>query len=761
MTSWSFEPLLGSWWLVVAVAVLLLAGLWIKPQFASASPLRRRVLIAIRLMLILLVIFAMLRPGMVWSQFKSQRATLAVMLDFSASQQLPSDTSGLSRWKKQQEIWSEIASIAGQSKEDLDLVVYGYDGQLRPLPINAEGAVELPTQPIGKVTDIGKSLFELTTMKTESPMAGLVFVGDGTITADNSNYDPLQIARQMGQMDQPIIAVGNGPRGGSADSRDIAIEGVAEEMEVFSRNRLDIKGTLRLRGLVGSQIPLQISLVGSDGTSTILETRQISPREPDEALPFSIPITAPDPGEYRVVIQAESQANEAITTNNVATSFVTVKSGGVRALYIEGQPRQEQVFLRRSINASPDIQLDFLILPPSTRERWPIDLRAVLEGEEYDAFILGDIDSAALGREQLEILKKRVENGAGLLMLGGFHAYDGGGFGSTPLADIVPLQLRGGIQQPFGQPILPQLHWEGEVKLRPSGTHPVTQLASDIQKNDELWQKLPALDGANRWLNVKQLPGIQIIAVGDKDQALMVAAGVEQGRVLAMAGDSTWKWWLHGEQQVHKQFWRQALLWVLGRDRIEEGLSITMDQRRLYREQNATFRVRWQAGTGQQEIPSNVEVVIEKPDGTLLQVKTTKRGSDILEGNWTVEGEAGIYKLRATTQRTAEGANAKPLKAELPFLVLDNSVELANPIPDWQLLAQMAESTKDSGGVLADGTSVAEAVRSLVRRLQSQQTEVELARRLGDKAIDQWTYLSFFAMLLVVEWWLRKKWQMA
>lgn len=761
MTSWSFEPLLGSWWLVIAVAVLLLAGLWIKPQFASASPLRRRVLIAIRLMLILLVIFAMLRPGVVWSQFKSQRATLAVMLDFSASQQLPSDTSGLSRWKKQQEIWSEIASIAGQSKEDLDVVVYGYDGQLRPLPTNAEGAIDLPAQPIGKVTDIGKSLFELTTMKTESPLAGLVFVGDGTITADNSNYDPLQIARQMGQMDQPIIAVGNGPRGGSADSRDIAIEGVAEEMEVFSRNRLDIKGTLRLRGLVGSQIPLQISLVSSDGASTILETRQISPREPDEVLPFSIPITAPDPGEYRVVIQAASQANEAITTNNVATSFVTVKSGGVRALYIEGQPRQEQVFLRRSINASQDIQLDFLILPPSTRERWPIDLRAVLEGEEYDAFILGDIDSAALGREQLEILKKRVENGAGLLMLGGFHAYDGGGYGSTPLADIVPLQLRGGIQQPFGQPILPQLHWEGEVKLRPSGTHPVTQLASDSQKNDELWQKLPAWDGANRWLNVKQLPGIQIIAVGDKDQALIVAAGVEQGRVLAMAGDSTWKWWLHGEQQVHKQFWRQALLWVLGRDRIEEGLNITMDQRRLYREQNATFRVRWQAGTGQQEIPANVEVVIEKPDGTLLQVKTTKKGSDILEGNWAVSGEAGLYKLRATTQRTVEGANAKKLIAELPFLVLDNSVELANPIPDWQLLAQLAESTKDAGGVLADGTSVTEAVRSLVRRLQSQQTEVELARRLGDEAFDQWIYLSFFAMLLVVEWWLRKKWQMA
>jgi hypothetical protein len=93
-------------------------------------------------------------------------------------------------------------------------------------------------------------------------------------------------------------------------------------------------------------------------------------------------------------------------------------------------------------------------------------------------------------------------------------------------------------------------------------------------------------------------------------------------------------------------------------------------------------------------------------------------------------------------------------------LVLDNSIELANPVPDWQLLGQLAESTKAAGGQLVDGSNVAMAVRDLVRRLQAQQTEVQLARRLGDKASDQWIYLGFFALLLVAEWWLRKKWQM-
>jgi uncharacterized membrane protein len=761
MTSWSLEPLLGSWLLVFIVAVLLIAGLWIKPQFASVSPTRMRILFGLRLLLILLVILAMVRPGVVWTQLKSQRATLAVLLDFSASQQLPSDTSGMTRWRKQQELWETVSAITESAKEDVDVVVYSYDEELRSIVKNSEGNITLPEQPLGKVTDIGKALSDLTAVKTESPLAGVVFIGDGTITADGSAFDPAQIARQLGQMDQPIIAVGNGPRGGAADSRDIAIEGVAEEMEVFSRNRLDIKGTLRLRGLVGAQIPLQVSLVGSDGKVTLIEKRTITPRESDEALPFSIPATAPEPGEYRIVVEAENQTGEAITTNNLATSFVTVKSGGVRALYIEGQPRQEQVFLRRSINASPDIQLDFLIIPPSTRSRWPIDLKSVLAGTEYDAFILGDLDSAALGTEQLQILRERIQKGAGLLLLGGFHAYDGGGYGGSPLADILPIQLRGGIQQPFGQPVLAQLHWEGELKIVPSGAHPVTQLGIDAAKNGELWSRLPALEGANRWLNVKPTPGIQVIAASDKQQPLIVATAVEQGRVLAMAGDSTWKWWMHGEQQLHKQFWRQALLWVLGRDRIEEGLSVSMEQRRLYKEQTASFRVRWQPGTGQQEIPKDVLVEVERPDGSKIKIATQQKGSDILEGSWQVEGGAGIYKVRATTKRTNSGDTPGELVAELPFLVLDNSVELANPIPDWQLLSQLAESTKESGGVLVDGDGLSDALKTFVRRLQSQQTEVELARRLGDSATDQWIYLSLFAMLLVIEWWLRKKWQMA
>jgi uncharacterized membrane protein len=758
MSSLSFEPLLGSWWLVALVVALLLASLLIRPQFTSLSIEKRRMLLLLRLGVIFLLLLLMLRPGVVWREQKSQSASVAVLLDYSASQQLPSGQSGLTRWKVQQEIWQKIDALRDELKGQIEIVPFSYDEQLRPITRDDRDKVLFPDQPIGRITDIGKALADLTTTQLENPLLGVVFVGDGTSTIEDAKYDPLQIARQMGQMDQPIFSLGTGPRGDSPDSRDVALEGVVEELDVFSRNRLELKGTLRLRGMVGTEVPVKVSLLDANNTASVVETLKFTPKESDEALPLSIGMIAPEAGEYRLIVEAELQNGEAITANNSSMTFVTVRSGGVHALYLEGQPRQEQLFLRRSINASPDIQLDFVIVPPSTQSRWPIDLKQSIEGKEYDAFILGDIDADALGKEQLQLLRDRVFSGAGLMLLGGFHAYDGGGYGNTPLAEILPVQVRPGMHQPFGQQVLAQLHWQGEIKMIPQGVHPVTQLG-ELEKNNEIWNRLAPLDGANRWLDVKKVPGVQVLAVGDKEQPLLVAASVGQGRVLASAGDSTWKWWLQGEQQSHKQFWRQSLLWVLGRDRIEQGLSVKMDQRRFYKEQKAAFRVHWQAGTGQLEMPSNVEVVVIRPDGKTIPLATTKRDAETLEGTWQIDGSAGVYKIKASTKTTGDGAAAE-LSSEFPFLVLDNSVELANPIPDWQLLGQLAESTKEAGGMVIDQDSIDATLRGLLKRLQTRQTEVEQARRLGDSAADQWVYLLVFAVILSAEWWLRKKWQM-
>ena len=51
-----------------------------------------------------------------------------------------------------------------------------------------------------------------------------------------------------------------------------------------------------------------------------------------------------------------------MTTNNELSTFVTVLKGGVNVLYLEGALRVDQKFLRRSLDASPDIKVDYVRL---------------------------------------------------------------------------------------------------------------------------------------------------------------------------------------------------------------------------------------------------------------------------------------------------------------------------------------------------------------------------------------------------------------
>jgi hypothetical protein len=100
------------------------------------------------------------------------------------------------------------------------------------------------------------------------------------------------------------------------------------------------------------------------------------------------------------------------------------------------------------------------------------------------------------------------------------------------------------------------------------------------------------------------------------------------------------------------------------------------------------------------------------------------------------------------------------LEAKLPFVVIDRSVESMQPMPDWQLLAQMAKLNAAAGGALVAPEESSDIVRQILeRRKQSTQTAIE-NRRLGDGALDTWTAFLLLVLVLVGQWALRKKWNL-
>jgi glycerol kinase len=93
-------------------------------------------------------------------------------------------------------------------------------------------------------------------------------------------------------------------------------------------------------------------------------------------------------------------------------------------------------------------------------------------------------------------------------------------------------------------------------------------------------------------------------------------------------------------------------------------------------------------------------------------------------------------------------------------LVIDQSAESMQPMPDWQLLGQMAKLNASAGGTLVAPEQSDEIVRQILdRRKQSTQTAVE-NRRLGDGTLDTWTAFVLLAMIMICQWLLRKKWNL-
>ena len=121
----------------------------------------------------------------------------------------------------------------------------------------------------------------------------------------------------------------------------------------------------------------------------------------------------------------------------------------------------------------------------------------------------------------MNALAKRVEQGKGLIMLGGEHSFGPGRYHSTPLSDLLPIQMQAYEAQDFNAPVNHSLHLERELTLRPAASHYLTRLAGE---EESVWGKLPPLLGANRFTGVK--PRTQILLETERGEPILVVGTV-------------------------------------------------------------------------------------------------------------------------------------------------------------------------------------------------------------------------------------------
>lgn len=746
------DPVLGSHWAVALIGLGLIALLALGPQYGKLNWTRKGILIALRALVILLVIIGLLRPTKMTTVKTPRTSIVIVMVDISRSMLLPNGRGELTRWQAQQRAIEQIEAKLTHLGPNLELRTYQYDSRLHPWQI-VNGKLTLPEKPTGDQTDVGTSLFEAVLPEQGKRLAAVVLLGDGAQTAFEPQVEVQEAGRKIrDDFAAPLYTVTFGPAGDAAQSRDVAVERLDEQFTVFVKNEVAVKGLVRVRGYVQKEIPVKLVLEDAAGKKTEIGVRNVRAKEDSEQLEVEFPFTPQTTGHFRLTMTAEQQEGELVAKNNTLSAYLTVLEGGLRVLYLDGAKRFEQKFLRRAINASPDIELDDRIIDIRSKDRWPVDLSADLRPDKYDAYILGEVDAAALGPQQIQTLASNVAAGKGLLVIGGRGSFGWGHYRGTPLENLLPVRFDPVEGSPgLSDAQMNRFFIEGPLPLVPPAPHPVTRLASEAQ-NPLLWKKIPPLAWAHKFTGVKTGPGVRVLLESPGGDPLLVSGEFGRGRVLAFGGESTYRWPMHGFETEHKRFWRQIVLWLVRRDDLDrDDVWIKLDQRRF----NPGSRVQITAGarssTGDAITNAKLDTQLILPGGQKQAIRLSLDGEQYV-GSVEVK-TPGDYAVELTASQEARKLGS----ARAEFLVFDRDVELSNPAADPGQMRALADLTQNDGGKDISPEELPQLIDEI--RNRPQEYEVRQTKwQLASTAADAWLFFGLLIGLLGTDWFLRKKW---
>ncbi|GAB5443515.1 MAG: glutamine amidotransferase [Fuerstiella sp.] len=733
--------------------LLLLAAIVMLVVIAGSYPRRtdhlpagwRRTLLALRIFLVGMLMFWLLRPVVVIESDDRSDAVLYVLLDGSGSMGTPDGPGGQPRYDELKTLFDRAQPLLEELSDEVEVRIRNLADQLTPIESPAE-------QADGPRTAIGAGLDELARESGTENIAAVLLWSDGRQAATGAaDVDPLLAARLLGRQHEPVYTVPFGTTDVSTSTTDVAVSELDIARDVFIRNVVPVRVRLKAFGAENRDIKVRVLVeqrsgvgIGESGTmaavppsveNRTLEVHRVESASDDVELQLQFVPT--ESGEIKVAVEAEPINGEVRLTNNRVETIVRVRSGGIRVAYFD-RIRPELKWLKR-INVSSRVQLDVQpILGGRFADRNQFN-EDWFEPGNYDAFIIGDVPAEVFGEVRLRRLFQCCEAGAGLMMTGGESAFGGGGYHATPLALLLPVAMTPNDQ-----------HLTGDVPMNPTNAarrDPILQIAPPDQ-NSTRWSNLAPLRGANV-LKLKEGSAARVLAENKTGLPLLIAQNIGSARVLAFAGDTTWQWALQEDwaEEAHQRFWRQVIFWLTKMDNDGESAAwIDVQPRDLNPGSIAsmTFGLRDESGS---PVPdATMKVTVTPPEGTPEDIAVRDEGGTGA-GEFAETSVSGDYwaQLLATAP---DGSNNV---AVTRFLVNQRDPELDNPAADPALLREIAHV---SGGDFLDA-------EAMIARLQdwvdNGMPSLELRRSERVSLWDNWFSLLLFVAVLCTEWALRKK----
>jgi uncharacterized membrane protein len=395
---------------------------------------------------------------------------------------------------------------------------------------------------------------------------------------------------------------------------------------------------------------------------------------------------------------------------------------------------------------------DLALVPPSELSLIPFPTEELFEKElgSFDLVILQNFNYRPYGiGVYLPQIRRYVDQGGGLAMLGGDQSFSSGEYAGTPIAEVLPVKLLPDA------PDRSQLVSEEEFRPRitsEGSDHPILQVGHSRWDTQQILASLPPLSGVNLVAGLS--PGATALAVHptlrDSQGApmpVLATAEAGQGRTLAFTTDASWHWAFlavgaGATPHAYDRFWRNAIRWLI-RDPELRYLRIiaAQDSVRLGSPVRAVLR----AYNPDYSPASRLEVSYEfAPLGAARtrekSAKTSSEGEIALELRPT---RVGPHRIRARAQIAG-----RPTEEEALILVEPAGQEEAEPEATPNLLRQLAE--RSGGAYLGQASALPDLPFREPRVLHvNWRKDVELWSR--------WWSLAVAILLLGLEWVLRRR----
>ncbi|MBI2192598.1 MAG: hypothetical protein HYU36_11500 [Planctomycetes bacterium] len=730
-----------------AVLVLLTFLLYLK--ILRAFPARRAVsLIVLRTLALVALFFSALQPTVSHDLVVPRRTHLVLLMDTSKSMTITDVRPELQpagpRGEKAATALSRAETVLRSIEETGWLRALEKRFQVHPFvfdsfarPVGTDEWLRRPSE--GEFTDIGGAL-RSATGQVEGEIQGIVLITDG---ADNSRQP---LSAQAGELKLPITAVGVGDSSPGEDAqlgRELAVASVEYNKRVVLNERATIRVNVYHREFQG---PVPVELRVQDSA---LDAQTADLRPDAKNTWVTLHFTPASEGLFTYHVAIPPQPGEKTVSNNLRKITIEVHQEETRVLYLAGEPSYDYRFIKHLIEEDPILSFTGLVRFSAERVyrqgRWPKD--QALDLQEFQVVILANLDKDFFNGEQLELLRKRVEEeGTGLILLGGPGFYAAGGYAGTALARALPADLK-------AEPDRYEEN-EYEVQLTPEGNdHPVFRFLSDPVKNREFWAELPRGSGLN--LPLKAKPGASVLALartGGVQAPFLLAHTYGKGRCLALAGRYTWPW--RGSPAglaCFERFWGQALRWAAAREemRLKEGerLRFWTDKDDYYAGDEVRFEALLTDERG--KLTSTADVVAnvitpEKQQTPVSLVSTEELGR--FRGSYLPKA-GGHYEIEVVARHDDFLLGS----ARSQFTVGSTLAELDQPQMNASLLQLLASRT---GGAYLPVSDIARLPESIPA---GRQTELQ---PVSEEVWSHPYFLVIFFALLTAEWILRKRFHM-